>query len=45
MNNLKQYDRWAFAEVPEGYRIERDSETRVAAEFDRMIEGIVKGEE
>ena len=42
VNNLGQYGRWAFAEFTEVYRIESDFEARVEAEFNKMIEGIVK---
>jgi type III restriction enzyme len=44
VNNLKQYGRWAFAEFTEVYRIEADFEEKVEAEFDKMIEGVAKGE-
>lgn len=37
VNNLGQYGRWAFVEFTEVYQIEAD--------FNKMIEGIVKGEE
>ena len=42
VNNLGKYGRWAFAEFTEAYRIESDFEARVEAEFNKMIEGIVK---
>jgi type III restriction enzyme len=42
VNNLGQYGRWAFAEFTEVYLIESDFEARVEAEFNKMIEGIVK---
>jgi type III restriction enzyme len=44
VNNLNRYGRWAFAEFTEVYQIEADFEARVEAEFDKMIEGIVKSE-
>jgi type III restriction enzyme len=43
VNNHGQYGRWAFAEFTEVYRIEADFEAKVEAEFNRMIEEIVKG--
>jgi type III restriction enzyme len=45
VNNLKSYGRWAFAEFTEVYQIESDFEAKVESEFNKMIEGIVKGEE
>ena len=42
VNNLGQYGRWAFAEFTEVYRIESDFKARVEAEFNKMIEGVVK---
>ncbi|MBI5142034.1 MAG: DEAD/DEAH box helicase family protein [Nitrospirae bacterium] len=44
VNNLKSYGRWAFAEFTEVYRMESDFDAKVAAEFDKMIGNIVKGE-
>jgi type III restriction enzyme len=44
MNNLKQYGRWAFAEFTEVYQIGADFEAKVETEFNKMIEGVVKGE-
>jgi type III restriction enzyme len=44
VNNLKQYGRWAFAEFGDVYRMEADFAKKVEAEFDRLIEGIVKRE-
>ncbi|MCX5820253.1 MAG: DEAD/DEAH box helicase family protein [Deltaproteobacteria bacterium] len=44
VNNLKQYGRWAFAEFTEVYQIEADFEAKVEAEFNKMIEGVAKGE-
>lgn len=41
VNNLKQYGRWAFAELTEIYRIESDFESRVEAEFNKMIDSAV----
>ena len=43
VNNLQQYGRWAFAEFTEVYQIEVDFEARVKAEFNKTIEGMVKG--
>lgn len=40
VNNLGAYDRWAFAEFTEFYRIESDFKTRVEAEFEKMIKGV-----
>ncbi len=45
VNNLGNYGRWAFAEFTEVYQIESDFEEKVESEFNKMIEGIVKGEE
>jgi len=45
VNNLKSYGRWAFAEFTEVYQIEADFEARVEAEFNKMIQEIVKSEE
>jgi type III restriction enzyme len=42
VNNHGQYGRWAFAEFTEVYRIEADFETKVEAEFNKMIKGIAK---
>ncbi len=39
VNNLGRYGRWAFAELTEVYRIERDFAAKVEAEFERMLEG------
>ena len=39
VNNLKQYGRWAFAEFTEVYQIEVEFEARVAAEFNKMMDG------
>jgi type III restriction enzyme len=41
VNNHGGYERWAFAEFGEMYRIESDFEKRVEAEFRKMIEGAV----
>ena len=38
VNNLKTYGRWAFAEFTDVFRMEADFETKVAREFDKMIE-------
>ena len=45
VNNHGQYGRWAFVEFTEVYQIEVDFEARIEAEFNAMIEGIVKSEE
>jgi len=39
----RQLCRWAFAEFTEAYQIEADFEARVEAEFNKLIEGRVKG--
>ena len=44
VNNLGAYGRWAFAEFTEVYQIQADFESRVEAEFNKMIKGIVKSE-
>jgi len=44
-NNLKSHGRWAFAEFTEVYRIESDFEAKVEAEFNKMIEKVVKRDE
>jgi len=44
VNNLGNYGRWAFAEFTEVYQIESDFEAKVESEFNRMIEGVMKGE-
>jgi type III restriction enzyme len=38
VNHLGTYGRWAFAEFTEVYEIESDFETRIASEFEEMIE-------
>ena len=43
VNNLGSYGRWAFAEFTEAYQIEADFEARIEAEFNKLIEGRVKG--
>jgi type III restriction enzyme len=43
VNNLERYGRWAFAEFTEVYQIESDFETRVEAEFDRMLSAFISG--
>lgn len=45
VNNLETYGRWAFAEFTEVYQIEADFETKVAAEFDKMIEQYSRAKE
>ncbi|MDR0306374.1 MAG: DEAD/DEAH box helicase family protein [Chitinispirillales bacterium] len=42
VNNLKNYGRWAFAELTEIYRIEPDFETKIKSEFDKMIDAALK---
>jgi type III restriction enzyme len=42
VNNQGSYGRWAFAEFTEVYQIEADFEARVEAEFNKMIDGIVR---
>lgn len=37
VNNLKTYDRWAFAEFTEIYQIESDFKAKVQSEFNQMI--------
>jgi type III restriction enzyme len=44
LNNLGAYGRWAFAEFTEVYQIEADFKAKVEIEFDKMIEGLAKGE-
>ena len=44
VNNLGNYGRWAFAEFTEVYQIEAEFEEKVEAEFNKMIEGTLKGE-
>jgi type III restriction enzyme len=43
VNNLGNYGRWAFAEFCEVYQIESDFETRVEAEFQRMLADYLPG--
>lgn len=38
VNRLKSFGRWAFAEFDEMYTLESDFRSKVAAEFDRMLE-------
>jgi type III restriction enzyme len=44
VNNLGSFGRWAFAEFTEVYQIEADFKGKVEAEFNTMIEGMVKNE-
>jgi len=37
VNHLGQYGRWTFAEFTEAYQMGADFETRVAAEFNKML--------
>jgi hypothetical protein len=39
-----EHRRWAFAEFTEVYQIESDFETKVEAEFNKMIDKSIKGE-
>jgi len=41
INNLGRYGRWAFAELKEVFRMERDFAAKVQTEFDEMISGLV----
>ena len=43
VNNLGSYGRWGFAEFTEAYQIEADFEARIEAEFNKLIEGRMKG--
>ncbi len=43
VNNLGTYGRWAFVEFTEVYQIETDFKAKVEAEFDKMVEGAVRG--
>jgi type III restriction enzyme len=40
VNNDGRYGRWAFAEFTEAYMIEADFESKVEAEFSRMIDSV-----
>ena len=42
VNNLDRFGRWTFAEFTEVYQIQSDFESRVEAEFNKMIDGIVQ---
>ncbi len=42
VNNHGQYGRWAFAEFTEVYRIQADFEDKVEAEFNKMIDNVVR---
>ncbi len=42
VNNLGKYGRWAFAEFTEVYQIEADFESKVEAEFNKMIDEALK---
>jgi len=42
VNNHGHYGRWAFAEFTEVYRIEADFKAKVEAEFNKMIEEVMK---
>jgi len=44
VKNLGTYGRWAFAEFTEVYQIESDFEAKIKSEFDKMIEGTLKGD-
>ncbi|MFZ2658490.1 MAG: hypothetical protein WAX69_26390 [Victivallales bacterium] len=43
VNNHDQFGRWAFAEFTEVYQIETDFEKKIEAEFNKMVEGAIKG--
>ncbi len=43
VNNHGQFGRWAFAEFTEVYQIEADFEKKIEAEFNKMVEGAIKG--
>jgi len=43
VNNCDVYGRWAFAEFTDVYQIQTDFEARVAAEFNKMIDSVLKG--
>ena len=45
VNNLDSYGRWAFVEFTEVYQIESDFAKKIEDEFNKMIEGVLKGEE
>src|SRR2546427_7557111 len=45
VNHLGTHGRWTFAEFTEVYQIEADFKAKVESTFNKMIEGIVKGEE
>jgi type III restriction enzyme len=40
VNNLKSYGRWAFAEFCDVWEMEADFETKVEAEFEKMINAV-----
>jgi len=42
VNNLGEYGRWAFAEFCDVYEMASDFETRVAEEFNKMVEDALK---
>jgi type III restriction enzyme len=41
VNHLGTYGRWTFAEFTEVYQNEADFKTKIASEFDKMIEKAV----
>ncbi len=43
VNNCDVYGRWAFAEFTDVYQIQTDFEARVATEFNKMIDSVLKG--
>ncbi|MDD4357932.1 MAG: hypothetical protein PHN98_11870, partial [Smithellaceae bacterium] len=43
VNNCDVYGRWAFAEFTDVYQMQTDFEARVAAEFNKMIDSVLKG--
>ncbi len=44
INNSGQHGRWAFAELTEVYQIESDFKEKIETEFNKMIDGVLKGE-
>jgi len=40
VNNLKTFGRWAFAEFRDIWEIETDFDAKLAAEFDKLLDGI-----
>lgn len=44
VNNLGSYGRWAFAEFTEVYQMEADFQQKIKAEFNKMIQEVIKRE-